>query len=139
MRAVVQVDKRTREVIRRFSSAAEAERFFGYGRCSVVRACVKRRCGLNDWYFRYEEDFDPIEDIGGKPGCPVVSVDVDANKARWHANKAECAKALYVDRKTISRAVAKGKLIDGRYRVIEAGRGLHELERMRRLQALRNR
>ena len=122
MRAVVQVDKRTRNVISRFESATEAAKAVGYNLNCVLRACKESRVWMEDWYLRFEEDFDPDEDISGKRGCPVYTVDLRNGRKEWYPTVIACAEALFVHRTTVFHAIRYGYRLADHYRVYYAGR-----------------
>ena len=122
MRAVVQVDKRTREVIGRFGSALEAEKSLGYVNGGVSRACRNRSVWMGDWYLRYERDYDPDEDISGKVGCPVYTVDFLTGERAWYPTRNACAEALFVHTSTVYYSIKHDCYIANRYKVYKAGR-----------------
>ena len=120
MRAVVQVDKRTRRVIRRFKSANQACMVLGVSNAN--RICKDRQVGKKTWYLRYEDEFDPEEDFAGKYDCPVVAVDVSTGQETWFATTRSFAETVFMERESATSAIAKGSLVCGRYRVAHHGR-----------------
>lgn len=122
MRAVVMVDKRIRKVFRRFDSAAEASRALGKKRKDVSHSCKHRRLGPEDYYFRYEDDFDPNEDFTGKVNCPCYTEHRFTGEKRWFPTRRACEEAHFVSHSTAQKCIAYGYYLCGTYRVYNAGR-----------------
>ena len=123
-RAVVQVDKRTRRIIRRFESVDEASRSLDGEICDVRAMCRLRSANRAGWFLRYEDEFDPDEDLTGRKNCPVIVVDTVTNRAGWFASKHECAEKTGLSYQNIVEAARKGHKVLRRYRVVEDGRRL---------------
>ena len=122
MRAVLLVDKRTRKVLRRFNSAAEASRAFGKKYDEVSRTCRLRRLGTKDYYLRYEDDFDPNEDFTGKVNCPCYTVNLLTGENRWFPTRRACEEAYFVSRTTAHKSIAYGSYLGATHRVYNAGK-----------------
>ena len=119
-RAVLKVDKRTREVLARYESVSEAERQLGIS--GVSRTCQTRLVGQHTWYLRFEGDFDPEEDFMGRTNCPVIAVDAKTGYAVWYASAASCAKALGCTNSNGTHAIRNKCPICDRYRVARYGK-----------------
>lgn len=71
-RAVVKVSKRTGKVAARFVSIAEAAQAEGRSKSVIWRHCSERGLASGPWYYRFEDDYDQLEDISGKSNSPVI-------------------------------------------------------------------
>lgn len=123
-RPVVIAHKRTREIIKRFETTKEAAESFGNSRDGFIKSCKAR--GLSDsfWYARYEDEFDPDEDFTGRSNCPAAVIDLETRRVFWFPTRYAAADFMGVSRSYISQAVRKGRTIDDRFRVMDAGRRL---------------
>ena len=122
MRPVVMADKRTREVIRRFESAADAGMILGINGKSLARMCRHKTLQNDEHYFRYEEDFDQDEDFTGRDNCPVIVLDTFTGAVEWFPSRKAAASSLGFVSNAVCAAIAKKIRLGGQYRVVDAGR-----------------
>lgn len=118
MRAVVKVRKRTREVVATYDSASEAARENDMAVSSVMH--TTRGLTLGEFYFRYEEDFDPCEDFTGMRNCPVIVRDEKTGQAAWYCDATTASEKLGIPRHSIyqsiqGRAKAKRRFVFAYY------------------------
>lgn len=105
-RAVLKIDKKTREVVSRYRTATEAAKDNGMATTSVIRATVSVSQGR--FYYRCEEDFDPDEDFSGKKNCPVIAKDEKTDQMAWYHDVATAAEKLGVERWSVYDSINHG-------------------------------
>ena len=121
MRAIVVVDKLTRKVVKRFESSVKAAEWFGTSGRNVIRICKEKTLPSEWWYIRFEDEFDPDEDLSGRRGCPVGARNVVTDEKKWFPSRIACANELNIDYRAICRSARGGSLALWSYEVREAG------------------
>lgn len=111
-RAVVKVNKRTREVVASYRSATEAAKDNDTASTTIIRATKAVSAG--EFYFRCEEDFEPDEDFTGKKNCPVIAKDEKTGQMAWYCDVHTAAEKLGVKRWSIYDSISHGSRVRNR-------------------------
>lgn len=111
-RVVVEVDKITREVIRRYKSVGHAGNVKGSNKQTIYANCKNKSLSPGNTYFRYEQEFDKFERFrDGTKYRPVVAM--AGNKVRAFYGAADAAEVLGVKPSTITSCICHGQKIHG--------------------------
>ena len=111
-RPVVKVSKRTRQtegVYESCRTAAEANQM----NQSTVRD-VTHGLSAGEWYWRFQDEFDPDEDLTGRPNCPVVARDLKTGQTAWYCDVGTASEKLGVSRDCIYHSARYGRKVKGR-------------------------
>lgn len=115
-RPVLLVDKKTGEVVERFLSAYEAQDAVR-GEVSVTWQLYQKALGNRRCCYRFEDDFDPMEDWERKKNRPVWIVDMETGRIGWAVNAPEAAKVLGVTKQFVYDAARNGYVVKDRHKV----------------------
>lgn len=115
MTPVVKVHKRTREVVKRYRSFNEAAKDNGRDAASIRRLACNNGVSYGDFYYRLEADFDPDEDLTGKPNCPVVVKDTKTGQVAWFGCVSLAEEKLGIASKHIYTCMRRNHKVKGRF------------------------
>lgn len=111
-RAVVEVDKLTRRVNRRFKSASECAQATGIPWSSLIERLRRKGLGDGRFYYRYVEEFDPAERFEGQRGCPVMAVNERGEAIEAWPDSAIAAAEIGVTRRQLCQGIARGRVFN---------------------------
>lgn len=117
MSAVVKIDKLTWEAVGRYGSAAEAARANGVHGFEVRNMARWRSMPSGRWVYRREEDYDPAQGVPSGRNAPVDVLDERTGRAYRVPSVSWLASELGVSYGAANRALRRGWLLDGRFRV----------------------
>lgn len=120
MRAVVKVHKRTREVVGRYDCCKYAAIENGTSDSTIRYAtgCVSE----GEHYWRYADEFDPEEDLTGKPNCPVVARDLKTGQTAWFCDVRAASEKLGVSRHSIYQSIRNNRKVRNRLAFLSYGK-----------------
>jgi hypothetical protein len=111
---VVLAKKTTREVVKRYANAREAARDRGVDFNVVYRSCKKHTLSYGDFYFRYEDDFDPNESFENVVKLrPVLAVNVKTKHWLWFESVTEAGMHFFGYDEGAKKAMRSGRSKDG--------------------------
>lgn len=118
-KAVVKVDKLTREVVESYKSIYEAAKQNNLAVSTVKAACDNRSLPSGRCYYRFAADYDKNEDFADNFNCPIVLMDVTkgVSQLRWFPSITACCEEMQVPRYELLRAKAGRRLLRGKYAV----------------------
>lgn len=116
MRRVYEIDKLTGEVTRVFASAYAADRALGNDVTTIANVARSRSVSRGRYFYRYEDDYVPHEDIRGRYHRPVALFE-DGKPVGSVCDAATLAERLNLARNTVANAVRRGSRLGGRFTV----------------------
>lgn len=120
--AIVQVNKVTGEIVGRWECAEEAAAELGMSKGAVYHLAKSKTLPSGFLCLRYEHLYDPHEKFGRvTENKPVVVYEETGGKLAVHSVQPSVravAKALYLDYTTVANAIAHGRRILRRYRML---------------------
>jgi hypothetical protein len=113
-RPVVMAKKTTREIVKRYANAGEAARDMGFEYNVVYRSCRNLTLSAGDFYFRFEDDFDPDESFENVVKLrPVLAVNMDTRHWMWFESISEAGMRFYGRVNGARKAMLDGRSING--------------------------
>lgn len=109
---VVKVDKVTRQVVATYANYAEAGRSIGIKPNHAQLVCNRRHVPSHSrFYIRYEEDFDPDEEISLSANTPVYAI--RGNRLRTFTDAWEASEVMGITLVRLSDWVNRPLGVDG--------------------------
>lgn len=110
--AVVQADKISRQVVKRYASIYQAEPHVPFSVTTLYSICYRKCLPKGRYYFRFEEEFDPDERFRSNArNRPIMAI--SGNRVRVFCDAHESAPLLGVTHQTMNDYAAKEKTISG--------------------------
>ena len=123
--AVFKVDKFTGGIVGRYGSADEAAKENGVTLASLYTIACGRLLTRERFTYRFERDYDPHEELGGKNNRPIVCYDAKTGRVvGLFPNNEAARRELFVGQTVVSKACREEwRTVAGMFR-------LRRLERM---------
>ena len=111
LRAVVAIDRRTREVVARYPSVSAAARAKRFAYRKVQGQCAEHRIPRDTFLMhRYEDDWDPL---GFRDPWLVKVTRLSTGRVAVYPSQAAAAKAEHMSAMSAYPSVRKGRAVDG--------------------------
>lgn len=114
---VVKIDRRTWEIVQRYTSASAASKGTGVDIEKIYASANEKQFSRSSLYcFRYSDDCDLEDETSPKRGesYPIEVYDRQENKTYKFPDVATAAKALKICRATILYQIKRGKWYQGK-------------------------
>lgn len=114
---VLKIDKVTGKAVKSFESVKDAAIDAQLRREQMTRHLKNRNIAPGLFYYRYGEDYDPLESFEGRQNRPVAVTDIDTGETVYFGCIKEVAEEYVIHKATVSVAIKRGSLVLSQYRM----------------------